>query len=112
MRELPNVANLLGQAMTDYLLSKGTRTAPATDAPAHMAAWLEARGLVLRRKADPTRAELIAVLQKADRDLHDLWKRGNGPDPDEFRADAILHLVENPPTIPRMRRPAGEVAVP
>jgi hypothetical protein len=39
-----NTANLIGYAMTDYLLAAGTNKAPATGAPAHMAAWLEARG--------------------------------------------------------------------
>lgn len=37
-------AALIGSAMTDYLLAAGTNKAPATGAPAHMAAWLDARG--------------------------------------------------------------------
>ena len=33
---------LLGDAMTDYLLAAGTKTAPASRAPEHMAAWWRA----------------------------------------------------------------------
>jgi hypothetical protein len=39
-----NTAALLGDAMTDYLLAAGTKTAPALGAPEHMAAWLRAHG--------------------------------------------------------------------
>ena len=39
-----DTAALLGDAMTDYLLAAGTRTAPASLAPEHMAAWLRAHG--------------------------------------------------------------------
>jgi hypothetical protein len=39
-----NTAAVIGNAMTDYLLAAGTNKAPATGAPAHVAAWLEARG--------------------------------------------------------------------
>lgn len=38
--------------MTDYLLANGTNTAPAVRAPAHMAAWLEARGYRIVRSPD------------------------------------------------------------
>jgi hypothetical protein len=39
-----DTAALLGDAMTDYLLAAGTKTAPALGAPEHMAAWLRAHG--------------------------------------------------------------------
>ena len=39
-----NTAAVIRAAMTDYLLAAGTNKAPATGAPAHMAAWLESRG--------------------------------------------------------------------
>ena len=39
-----NTAAVISAAMTDYLLAAGTNKAPATGAPAHMAAWLESRG--------------------------------------------------------------------
>ena len=39
-----NTAFVIGDAMTDYLLAAGTNTAPASGAPAHMAAWMESRG--------------------------------------------------------------------
>jgi protein-tyrosine-phosphatase len=39
-----DTAALLGDAMTDYLLAAGTKTAPASGAPEHMAAWLRAHG--------------------------------------------------------------------
>jgi hypothetical protein len=39
-----NTAAVISAAMTDYLLAAGTDKAPATRAPAHMAAWLERRG--------------------------------------------------------------------
>jgi hypothetical protein len=35
---------VLGNAMTDYLLSVGAKTAPAPQAPEHMAEWLDAHG--------------------------------------------------------------------
>ena len=39
-----DTAALLGDAMTDYLLAAGTKTAPALGAPEHMAAWLRGHG--------------------------------------------------------------------
>lgn len=39
--------------MTDYLLASGTNKAPASRAPAHMAAWLEARGYRIVRSPAP-----------------------------------------------------------
>jgi hypothetical protein len=39
-----NAAAVISAAMTDYLLAAGTDKAPATRAPAHIAAWLESRG--------------------------------------------------------------------
>lgn len=42
--------------MTDYLLASGTNKAPATRAPAHMAAWLEARGYRLVQTPAPRSA--------------------------------------------------------
>jgi hypothetical protein len=39
-----NTAAVIGDAMTDYLLAAGTNKAPATRAPAHMAAWMRSRG--------------------------------------------------------------------
>jgi hypothetical protein len=44
-----DTAALLGDAMTDYLLAAGTKTAPALGAPEHMAAWLRAHGYRLVR---------------------------------------------------------------
>ena len=51
--------------MTDYLLATGTNKAPATRAPDHMAAWLEARGYRLVRpdvtsSAEPDDPEVVA----------------------------------------------------
>jgi hypothetical protein len=48
-------AAAIGFAMTDYLLATGTNKAPASSAPAHMAAWMESRGyrLVRSQEADP-----------------------------------------------------------
>ena len=51
--------------MTDYLLASGTNKAPATRAPAHMAAWLEARGYQIVRspatgRVDPGDRDLVA----------------------------------------------------
>ena len=48
---------MIANAMTDYLLASGTNKAPATRAPAHMAAWLEARGYRLVRPPAPSPAE-------------------------------------------------------
>jgi hypothetical protein len=39
--------------MTDYLLANGTNKAPATQAPAHMASWLDARGYRIVRSPGP-----------------------------------------------------------
>lgn len=44
-----NNAAIISSAMTDYLLANGTNKAPAAKAPAHMAAWLEARGYCIVR---------------------------------------------------------------
>lgn len=44
---------MIANAMTDYLLASGTNKAPATRAPAHMAAWLDARGYRLVRPPAP-----------------------------------------------------------
>jgi hypothetical protein len=51
--------------MTDYLLANGTNKAPAAQAPAHMASWLEARGYQIVRSpgpgtADPGDSDLVA----------------------------------------------------
>ena len=43
--------------MTGYLLANGTNKAPAVQAPAHMAAWLEARGCSIVRCAGPGPAD-------------------------------------------------------
>jgi hypothetical protein len=56
--------------MTDYLLAAGTDKAPATRAPEHMAAWLEARGYELVRSpaggpADPDDRERVARIAAA-----------------------------------------------
>lgn len=48
---------MIANAMTDYLLASGTNKAPATRAPAHMAAWLDARGYRLVRPPAPHPAE-------------------------------------------------------
>src|SRR3954454_4222189 len=37
-----DTAAVLGNAMTDYLLAVGAKTAPAARAPEHMAEWLDA----------------------------------------------------------------------
>jgi len=39
-----DTAAVLGNAMTDYLLAVGARTAPAARALEHMAEWLDAHG--------------------------------------------------------------------
>lgn len=59
-----DTAALLGDAMTDYLLAAGTKTAPALGAPEHMAAWLRAHGYRIVRtprkgSADPHNTDLI-----------------------------------------------------
>jgi hypothetical protein len=41
---LVNTAEVIGNAMTDYLLASGTAKAPAARAPQYIAAWLEGRG--------------------------------------------------------------------
>jgi hypothetical protein len=56
---------MISSAMTDYLLANGTNKAPATLAPAHMAAWLDARGYRIVRSpgpgsTDPGDADLVA----------------------------------------------------
>jgi hypothetical protein len=48
-----DTAGVIADAMTDYLLAQGTKKAPATRAPAHMAAWLEARGYRIVRSPAP-----------------------------------------------------------
>jgi hypothetical protein len=57
-----NNAALISSAMTDYLLVNGTNKAPAAQAPAHMAAWLEAKGYCIVRSpgADPGDFDLVA----------------------------------------------------
>jgi protein-tyrosine-phosphatase len=44
-----DTAAVLGDAMRDYVLAAGTSKAPATRAPEHMAAWLEAHGYQIVR---------------------------------------------------------------
>jgi hypothetical protein len=49
-----DTAAVIGDAMTDYLLAAGTNKAPATRAPAHMAAWMQSRGYrLVRNSAGP-----------------------------------------------------------
>jgi hypothetical protein len=48
-----DTAAVIANAMTDYLLASGTNKAPASRAPAHMAAWLEARGYRIVRTPAP-----------------------------------------------------------
>jgi hypothetical protein len=60
-----NTAAVIGSAMTDYLLASGTNKAPATRAPAHMAAWLHAHGYRIVRspatgQIDPGDTETVA----------------------------------------------------
>jgi hypothetical protein len=52
-----DTATVIANAMTDYLLASGTNKAPAKRAPAHMAAWLDARGYRLVRPPAPHPAE-------------------------------------------------------
>ncbi|MFD1523635.1 hypothetical protein [Pseudonocardia yunnanensis] len=52
-----DTATVIANAMTDYLLASGTNKAPATRAPVHMAAWLDARGYRLVRPSAPHPAE-------------------------------------------------------
>jgi hypothetical protein len=48
-----DTAAVLGNAMTDYLLAVGAKTAPAARAPEHMAEWLDAHGYrIVRAPAD------------------------------------------------------------
>jgi hypothetical protein len=65
-----DTAAVIGLAMTDYLLAAGTNKAPATRAPEHMAAWLEARGYQLVRSpaggpADPDDPAQVARIAEA-----------------------------------------------
>jgi hypothetical protein len=60
-----NTAAVISSAMTDYLLANRTNKAPAVQAPAHMASWLEARGYRIVRSpgpepADPGDSDLVA----------------------------------------------------
>jgi hypothetical protein len=60
-----NDAAVMSSAVTDYLLANGTNKVPAAQAPAHMAAWLEARGYCIVRcpgpgPADPGDFDLVA----------------------------------------------------
>jgi hypothetical protein len=60
-----NTAAVIGSAMTDYLLASGTNKAPATRAPAHMAAWLEAHSYRIVRspatgQVDPGDTDQVA----------------------------------------------------
>jgi hypothetical protein len=51
-----DTAAVLGNAMTDYLLAVGAKTAPAARAPEHMAEWLDAHGyrsFAYRRTSNP-----------------------------------------------------------
>jgi hypothetical protein len=52
-----DTATVIANAMTDYLLASGASKAPATRAPAHMAAWLDARGYRLVRPPAPHPAD-------------------------------------------------------
>jgi hypothetical protein len=48
-----DTAAVLGNAMTDYVLAVGAKTAPAARAPEHMAEWLAAHGYrIVRVPAD------------------------------------------------------------
>jgi hypothetical protein len=48
-----DTAAVLGNAMTDYLLAVGAKTAPAARAPEYMAEWLDAYGYrIVRVPAD------------------------------------------------------------
>ena len=57
-----NTAAVIGNAMTDYLLAAGTNKAPATGAPAYMAAWLEARGYRI------VRSPVVRPIEQGDLD--------------------------------------------
>ncbi|TWF77791.1 hypothetical protein FHX44_113706 [Pseudonocardia hierapolitana] len=51
--------------MTDYFLANGTNKAPATQAPAHIASWLDTRGYRIVRfpgpgPVDPGDEDLVA----------------------------------------------------
>src|ERR1700754_3663236 len=48
-----NTADVIGDAMADYLLANGTNKAPARRAPAHMAAWLATHGYRIVRCPGP-----------------------------------------------------------
>jgi hypothetical protein len=65
-----NPAAVIGDAMTDYLLAAGTNKAPATRAPAHMAAWMRSRGYRIVRSAaggsiDPADPHQVAGIAAA-----------------------------------------------
>lgn len=60
-----DTAALISSAMTDYFLANGTNKAPAVQAPAHIASWLDARGYRIVRlpvpgPVDPGDADLVA----------------------------------------------------
>jgi hypothetical protein len=67
---LVNTAELIGNAMTDYLLAAGTAEAPAARAPQYMAAWLEGHGYRIVRSPGAL---------PADRSTRQLvgWHRGS-----------------------------------
>jgi hypothetical protein len=52
-----NTAALISSAMTDYFLAHGTNKAPAVQAPAHIASWLDARGYRIVRLPAPGPAD-------------------------------------------------------
>ena len=65
-----DTAAAISHAMTDYLLAFGTNKAPASQAPAHMAAWLKARGYHLVRvpstgPVDPGDPDQVARIAEA-----------------------------------------------
>jgi hypothetical protein len=63
--EFVDTAAVIRSAMTDYFLANGTNKAPATEAPAHIASWLDARGYRIVRlpatgPVDPGDPDLVA----------------------------------------------------
>jgi hypothetical protein len=61
-----DTAVVIADAMTDYLLASGTNKAPATRAPAHMAAWLEARGYRIVRSPAPRSIDRAPATRSVD----------------------------------------------
>jgi hypothetical protein len=100
-----DTAAVIANAMTDYLLASGTNKAPASRAPAHMAAWLEARGYRIVRSPAPrpfdpgNRDEIARIASSID------WRSTSVAS--ETRNEIVRQLVDavtTAATVPTERR--------